>query len=198
MQNHTKKVLFLNKINKEKYKLDKFNVEEYDAYIYNEKDIATYVTTADCIPIIIYDKVKNAVSNIHSGWKGTINKIYIEAINEMKKEFDSNVSDLIVCLGPSIQKCCFSSEEESFKEKFTNVWNNEDEYLTYDKENNNKFYIDMPCLIKQDLIKLGVLEENIILSNICTMCNHDDFFSYRYNTQNNIKAYGTMGTFVGL
>lgn len=197
-QAHTNNVLYLNEENLEEYKFEKFNKSEYDAYIYNEKDIATFVTTADCIPIIIYDPIKNAVANIHSGWKGTISKIYIEAIKEMKLKFNSKVSDLIVCLGPSIQKCCFSSEEESFKEKFTNVWGNEENYITYDEKNKNKFYIDMPYLVKNDMLKLGVLEENIVLSNICTLCNKDDFFSYRYNTKNNIKDYGTMATLVGL
>ena len=85
---------------------------------------------------------------------GTIKKIYLNAFKIMQKKFGTNAEDLIVCVGPSINKCCFTSKEESFKKKFTDVFENEQEYLYYE-EDKETFHIDMPYLIKRDFINLG-------------------------------------------
>ena len=168
-----------------------------DGYICNEKNIATLVTTADCNPIIIYDFKKNIYANVHSGWKGTIKQIYLKAAKLMNEKFGCNFEDMIVCVGPSIKKCCFSSEDESFKKKFTDVWKYENEYIYYE-ENSKRFHIDLGYVIKKDLINLGVKEENIIIPDICTKCNCDMFFSYREATNKKYSDYGTMATIVTL
>lgn len=191
-QDHTSDVLIIDNENKEKYIYDKFNKEKYDAYITNESNIATLVTTADCNPIIIYDPIRNVLANVHSGWKGTIKKIYLNAIDLMINEFNSNIEDLIFCIGPSIKKCCFTSKDENFKNKFTSIWNYEREYIYY--ENNDIFHIDLSYVIKKDILEKGIKEKNISICDICTMCNHEDFFSYRYATKNNFEDYGTFAT----
>lgn len=192
-QAHTNNVLVINNQNKENYKFEIFSKDEYDAYITNEKNIATLVTTADCNPIIIYDPVKNILANVHSGWKGTIKKVYIEAIDVMLKMFNSNIEDLIFCIGPSIKKCCFTSKEKEFKEKFVNVWKYENEYICYD-EDNETFHIDLSYVIKRDILEKGIKEENISVCDICTMCNSNDFYSYRKSLQEKHNDYGTFAT----
>ncbi len=196
-QAHTDRVIILDKSNKNEYSFEKQNKEEVDGYITNTKNIATLITTADCNPIIIYDPKNNVVANVHAGWKGVINKIYINAINLMKEEFNSNVKDLIVCIGPSIRKCCFTSQEESFKEKFTQVFNYEDEYLSYDKDNIT-FHIDLITILKHELKYVGVEDSNIYVADICTRCNTDDFYSYRKAVQQKQEDYATMATIVEL
>jgi len=195
VQAHTDKILVIDNDNKENYIYGNDIDENYDSYIVKDKNIATFINTADCNPIIIYDPVKNIVANVHSGWKGTISKICIKTCEKMIKEFSSNPKDLIVCIGPSIRKCCFSSEEESFKKKFTDVWENEKEYIYYE-EDNKRFHIDLIYLIKKDLESLGI--KNIVIAEICTVCNSDDFFSYRVATKNKQQDYGLMATIVSL
>ena len=191
-QDHTSNILVITNENKEKYRYDKFNEEKYDAYVTNIPNIATLVTTADCNPIIIYDPIKNVVANVHSGWKGTIKKIYLKAIDVMKDKFNSNVEDLIFCIGPSIKKCCFTSKDEEFKNKFISIWKDENEYIYYEED--GTFHIDLSYVIKKDILKKGIKEENISICDICTMCNHNDFFSYRYATKNNFEDYGIFAT----
>ena len=116
--------------------------EEYDGYITKEKNIATLITTADCNPIIIYDTKKNIIANVHSGWAGTIKKISLKAVKLLQEKFNSNLEDLIVCIGPSIRKCCFSSEDQNFKKKFTDIWNFEEKYMYYE-ENMKRFHVDL-------------------------------------------------------
>lgn len=196
VQAHTDNILILDGLNKEKYELEKMNEEEYDAYITKESGISTVITTADCNPIIIYDPVNNVVANVHSGWKGTIKQIYLKTIKIMNEKFNSKYEDVILCVGPSISKCCFCSSDIKFKKQFTDIWPNEDEYITI--KENGEFYIDLTYVIRKDLIQLGLKDENIVLSNICTVCNSDICFSYRINTRRKDEDYATMGTFVQL
>ena len=115
----------------------------------------------------------------------------------MEKEFGSKVEDLVICIGPSIRKCCFSSEEESFKEKFTSVFNYENKYLEYE-DNSRRFHIDLIEILKTEFRKIGVEDKQIHVANICTRCNTKDFFSYRECVQKGMKDYGTMATIVEL
>lgn len=196
-QEHTDNILLINSKNKDKYLFSKYNNEKIDGYITNEKNIATLVTTADCNPIIIYDPANNVVANVHSGWKGTVKRIYLRAIDEMIEKYNSNISDLIFCLGPSICKCCFTSKEEEFKNIFLSTFDySEKEYISYD--NDGTFHIDLHYVIYNDLLKKGLKKENISFSNICTRCNYEDFYSYRYARQNEYNDYATMATIVSL
>lgn len=196
-QKHTDNILILDNNNKQKYKFENLSNDEYDGYITKEKNIATLITTADCNPIIIYDSKQNIIANVHSGWAGTIKKITIKAIKILNEKFNSNIEDLIVCIGPSIRKCCFSSEDESFKKKFIDIWDFEDEYIYYE-EDKKRFHIDLLYVIKKGLIDMGIKKENISDANICTMCNSEDFFSYRTYTKNKFNDYGVMATIVEL
>lgn len=196
-QDHTDKVIEINEENYKEYEFSLQNQELVDGYIVSQKDIATLITTADCNPIIIYDTKNNVVANVHAGWKGVINKIYINALDIMIKKYNSNVNDIVVCIGPSIRKCCFTSKEDSFKEKFTSVFENEEKYLTYD-DDKETFHIDLIYILKQELKKAGINPENIHVADICTRCNTKDFYSYRYAVQNGKKDYATMATIVEL
>lgn len=194
-QDHTDRVIVLDNKNKDEYLFERLSEDKVDGYVVNDSNIATLITTADCNPIIIYDTKNNIAANVHAGWKGVINKIYINAINIMIEKFNSKVEDLIVCIGPSIRKCCFSSEEESFKEKFTSVFKYTDEYLEY--ENNSKrFHIDLIHILKHEFKNIGILDKNIHVAGICTRCNTEDFYSYRAAVQKNKKDYATMATIV--
>lgn len=195
-QDHTDNILILDNENKDKYKFSNLSKECYDAYIVTKKDINTLVTTADCNPIIIYDPILNIYANVHSGWKGTLKKISLKAAKIMHEKFGSKYEDLIVCIGPSIRKCCFTSKEDEFKRKFTDVFPKEEEYISKDKE--GRYHFDLIHVIKDDFINIGVKKENIAICNICTCCNEDDFYSYRKATRRKDEDYATFATIVGL
>lgn len=194
--NHTNKVLILNELNKDKYRLSNFCSDEYDAYITKCKNIPIMINTADCIPIIFYDTSKNIVGLVHAGWRGVVSKIHREVIECFLSNFNSNVDDIIVCIGPCIRKCCFSSKDIEFKNIFTNIWENGAKYIEFLKD--GTFYIDIVKLVKNDLIDMGVSSKNIQDSNICTKCNSEDFFSNRVQKQLGFSHYGLFATIVML
>ena len=155
-------------------------LNDCDGVITNLKGVALTIATADCQSIFIYDNKKLVIANIHSGWKGTLKKILRNAIQIMIDKYECNTKELIVCIGPSILKCCFEVDKDvvdMFRKEFNNI---EDTIsLGEVKDGKQKYYIDTVEINKKELRELGVLEENIITSNICTKCSSDKYHSYR-------------------
>ena len=50
-------------------------LENVDAAITNKNNITIATTNADCTLILFYDPIKNVIANVHSGWRGTFQKI---------------------------------------------------------------------------------------------------------------------------
>lgn len=177
-QTHTDNVVVINEDN-----LDS-ELQDVDGVITKLKGVALTIATADCQSIILYDKKNEVIGNIHSGWKGTLNKILGNGINLMIKEFSSNVEDIIVCIGPSIMGCCFEVDKDvvdMFNNNFTDI----EKFIRLGeiKDGKQKYYIDTVEINKRELINLGILEENIYLSNVCTKCSSDTYYSYRVQGQ---------------
>lgn len=147
----------------------------YDGLSTNQPGIPLVTFYADCVPVLFLDPVKKAITAVHSGWKSTVKNISYEALVLMKNTYNSNYEDIIVAIGPSI---CMNSFEvgkevyDSFKEKF--IWC--DKYTEY---RNGKYYMGLQKIIKHVLMESGVPEKNILISDVCTKCNTDLFFSYR-------------------
>ena len=177
-QTHTNNVVVIDEEN-----IDS-ELQDVDGVITRLKGVALTIATADCQSIILYDKKNEVIGNIHSGWKGTLNKILGNAIKLMIEEYSSNVEDIIVCIGPSILECCFEVDKDVV-EMFLNNFNDIDEFIKLGdiKEDKQKYYIDTIGINKKELINLGVLEKNIYLSNICTKCSSDTYYSYRAHGQ---------------
>ena len=155
-------------------------LKDIDGLITQENNKILSLTFADCTPIYLYDKQKNIIGNIHSGWQGTIKKIAKYAIIQMKKGFNSNPKDIICVIGPTIRKCHFEVQED-VKSEFYNTFNymkNIDKIIEFNK-NTNSYFIDTVEINKELLKEEGILEDNIIDSKICTCCNSNIIHSYR-------------------
>ena len=119
-QCHTNNILAVK--NKTNIESPDFNLEKYkktDGLVTNKKNILLATTNADCILFLLYDPVKNVIANVHSGWKGTLKRIVVQAVNKMINEFGSKPKDIICCICPSIRKCHFEVSQD-VKELFQN------------------------------------------------------------------------------
>ena len=153
---------------------------DVDGLITNLKGVALLTSLADCQGILLYDAQKKVIGNIHSGWKGTLNKIIKNAIEIMQDNFNCNPKNIEAYICPSILKCCFEVDEDvvsMFKNNFDDI----DEYIFIGeiKDNKQKYYIDTVSINVKEMEKLGLLKENIYCSNICTKCHADKYHSYR-------------------
>lgn len=155
--------------------------ENVDGLITNKSEVVFSLSYADCIPLFFYEPIKKVIGNIHSGWKGTLNKIGQKAVLKMIQEYDCNPKDIICCIGPSIRKCHFEVKEdvyEMFYEKFLYT-GKIDSIIHKKKDIEDKYYIDTVLINKIILEEVGLKEKNIIDSGLCTVCNARFMHSYR-------------------
>lgn len=149
-----------------------------DGLITNEYDITFSLGFADCTPIYLYDPVKKVIGDIHSGWKGTLQRIGQIAIKNMIEEYNSNPKDIICCIGPCIKKCHFEVSKD-VKDLFENEFKEMDLIGIIENIGDSKYIIDTTKINENMMKQMGLKEENIIDSGICTVCNQDKMHSYR-------------------
>lgn len=152
-----------------------------DGLITNQKDITFSLSFADCTPIYLYDPLERVIGDIHSGWKGTLGRIGKVAVEKMIGEYNCNPKDIICCIGPCIKKCHFEVSKDVadlFKEEFCEM-KDIDEIITCVNSIEQKYVIDTTRINQNMMKEAGLLEENIIDSGICTVCNEGYMHSYR-------------------
>ncbi|WP_294795934.1 peptidoglycan editing factor PgeF [uncultured Fenollaria sp.] len=159
--------------------------DETDGLIGGHGDVLV-IKSADCLPVIIYDSVRECIAAVHSGWKGTANSIVKEAITKMVG-LGSRAADLKVYVGPHIQKASFEVKSD-VKEIFEKNFSYEG---IIEKKDETHYLIDLGRVVKCDAISMGVKEENIYISNVDTVTDQR-FHSYRRDK----KDYGLMYTMV--
>ena len=151
----------------------KYFLNETDAVITNLKNVCVAVKTADCVPVLVYDPVKQVVAAIHAGWRGAAQNIVQNTINQMIASFGSDPSDLWAGIGPSISPQIYEVGEEVWSQfapgfyQPTNPFKNEKRLLDLWKANHHQ------------LTSSGVPENQIEVAQICTLSNSEMFFSAR-------------------
>ena len=149
---------------------------EGDGLITNKSNIALVTKSKDCNSIFIIDTKNKILGNIHSGWKGTLHSIITIAINQMKEKYNSVSKDIKIVFNPSIRECCFEVDNDVY-DLFIKKYKDK----SYYQKVGNKYLINLVKIIKDEVKKLGIKEENIIDNNICTLCNRKLFNSHRNN-----------------
>ena len=136
---------------------------ETDGFITAEAGVALLVRMADCTPIVIYDPISKVIAALHSGWRGTVQKISQQAIVKMVNHFGTDVSDLIAYVGPSIDQEHYEVGSEVY-EAFEAIGNRD----CYFKAKGDKYILDMIQANIEVLKLAGVKIENIDFSTEST------------------------------
>lgn len=144
------------------------------------------IRTADCFPILLYDDKMQKIALIHSGWRGTLNKISEQALLKMKL-LGSNIRDIKVYVGAGISKEAFEVRRDVIDILHKNFSNIKDVYRRVSKE---KYLLDIKEVLIRNLLANGIKEKNIYVSNYCTYTN-PLFHSYRRDKE----EYGLMASF---
>lgn len=178
-----KEIGYLNQIHSDLVYIHDGEMHDGDAIITNEKQVGIGIFTADCVPVIIYDKKKKVAAAVHSGWRGTIQNIVIKAVEKMIKEYNISIEDLIVYIGPHNMQCCYEvSEELTFQFKSLELYKSSDIIKGRNLSLQN-------CIIEQ-LNSLGVRHHQIKTLDICTFCNEKyDLHSYRKHKEESGRMF---------
>ena len=191
-QTHTTNIRVVTEKDRGKGPARERDYTDIDGLITNVPGIILGTFHADCPPIYIVDPVNKAIGLVHSGWKGTKGEIGARAIEKMHEEYGTNAKDCICAIGPSICGDCYEIGEDVACE-FSNAYS-EDELLDNGilvPYPNGKYRLFLWNAIKLTLIKAGVLEENVITTDICTKCNPNLLFSHRvhHEKRGNLVAF---------
>ncbi|MCB0723625.1 MAG: peptidoglycan editing factor PgeF [Ignavibacteriae bacterium] len=156
---------------------------ECDATFTNKKDVFLTVSVADCLPVFLYDPVKRIISAIHAGWRGTANKITEKTIQQLITLYGIDPGNLVTYLGP-----CISQEYFEVGEEVGELFSEDVKYKKGDK-----YHIDLKKENTSQLIRLGVMKENIEISPHCTYGEKDTFHSYRRDREMSGRMFGVIG-----
>lgn len=151
-------------------------LQETDALMTNEPGICIAVMSADCVPILLYDKKNKAVGAVHAGWRGTVAKILEITLQEMKGAFGTNGKDLVAGIGPSVCQDSYEVGEEVIAAFDQAFGMNRDLMVP---QSDNKAKLDLWKANKIQLVNFGVSPANIEISDLCTVKNNTSFFSAR-------------------
>jgi YfiH family protein len=163
----------------------------WDALITDQPGVTVAVRTADCVPVLIYDRRKNAVAAVHAGWRGALAGIVPKTIQSMVARFDIQAGDLRVSIGPSAGPCCYEVDQAVLEPLRSR---RQDWPALLQNDEGNKARLDLKALVRRQTAESGIPSEHITVVNVCTICHPSLFYSYRREGRVN----GTMFSGIAL
>lgn len=160
-----------------------------DALLTDQRGVCIGVSTADCIPVLLHDDEHHAIAAIHAGWRGTLARIVHKTVLEMQLAYKTNPKTLRAIIGPGISLKNFEVGDEVYEAFQQAAFDMEAIAEEQIKRNpgaadpsklfEKKWHINLPLANRLLLEHVGVPEENILVSEICTYDNADEYFSAR-------------------
>ena len=147
---------------------------ECDALITNEPGVALVVFTADCTPILLHDPVTGAVGAAHAGWRGTAMGIAGKTAEAMVRQYGCDPKNIRAAIGPNIGFCCFETDRDVPDAMVAALGQEAEPFI---RPNGSKYYVNLKEINALWLRKAGV--ENIEISDACTVCRPDIYWSHR-------------------
>jgi polyphenol oxidase len=160
-----------------------------DGLITNVADVPLFIFIADCAALSFFDPKRNVIGIGHAGWRGAVGGIARKMIEAMNAAFDSNPTDILVGISPSIGPCCYQVREdvvEAFQEAY-----HEQASAFFVQQPDGSIHLDIWKALTCQLRSSGIQEEHIELASICTTCHTDVFYSNR-------AEGGRTGRFTGM
>jgi YfiH family protein len=140
-----------------------------DGFITTQKELVLLIKTADCPAVLLIDPQQQVIAAVHAGWRGVVNGILEKVMRLLADQFNSQPAKILCAAGPAMRSCCYEVQED--------VWKifPEDVIIRRDE----KYFLDLPLLIRQKLLGQGIIENHLDDSDLCTSCRADLFFSHR-------------------
>lgn len=151
---------------------------DVDGLITDIPGITLVTFFADCVPLYFLDPVHKAIGLSHSGWRGTVKRMGQVTVDAMKEAFGTRPEDIIACIGPSICGDCYEVGEE-VADEFADAFHERYHDVILLKKQNGKYQLDLWKANEIVLKEAGIKGDNLAVTNICTYCNPQLFFSHR-------------------
>ncbi len=162
-----------------------------DAVITRKRNVLIGVAVADCVPILLYDSGRGICGSVHAGWRGTAKGILRKTVERFCKDFYADPRDIVVAIGPAIRWCCYCVGSDVLHAVMVETGEGD-----YYERRDGKICLDLPSANRQQAVHSGVPERNIWVSDECTYCSPDRYYSYRYARGPTGRQGGFIGVFV--
>ena len=149
-------------------------IEGVDAVMTDVPQLCIGVSTADCIPVLLYDSIHRAVSAVHAGWRGAVLRIVQKAVEAMHDTYGTAPADLQAVIGPGISLDSFEVGDEVYNQFLSAGFD-----MQPISRRDAKWHIDLPMCNRLQLMEAGVPADHIQMTNICTYQQYDRYFSAR-------------------
>ena len=161
--------------------VDKKSAFSCDGYATVESGLPIGIKTADCVPILLEARNDDgeviAVSAVHAGWRGTAERIAEVAVEKLCS-FGTEPKNIYVAIGPCIDECCYEVGND-FTDKIVEKLGQNYENKFINKMENGSLFANLKGMNFEILLACGVPMENIDISDMCTCCNPEFFYSHR-------------------
>ena len=160
---------------------------ECDGYVTDRPGVALCIKTADCVPILLADEDAGVIGAVHAGWKGTASGIVAECIR-MMCVLGASAGRIKAAVGPAIGKCCYEVGSD-VREEFERLCGKRfaKRFILPAEDRPGKYLADLAGANRAHLEDAGLDGANIDVSDMCTSCRSDLFYSHR-------KGGGQRGT----
>lgn len=159
-----------------------------DAVITKQKGLLIGIQVADCVPILLCDPEKQVVGAVHAGWRGTAQAILKKTLQTFSDTFFSDPAHILIAIGPSIRKCCYEVGGDVVRAVSHTTGTGD-----YSAARGDKFLLDLAAANQIQAVTMGVPEDNIWISDDCTFCSPEKFFSYRFGKGSAGRQAGFIG-----
>ncbi|AZB42850.1 peptidoglycan editing factor PgeF [Bacillus sp. FJAT-42376] len=163
---------------------------ETDGIYTKQPNLVLALAYADCVPVFFYEEETGLVGIAHAGWKGSVLDIGGAMIRRFEEE-GADIRHIQAVIGPSIGACCYKVDERVIAE-VDKLFEGHEE-LPYIEAEPGQYSLDLKKLNKALLLKAGLHRENISVSNRCTSCEEDLFFSHRRDLGKTGRMVGFIG-----
>lgn len=163
---------------------ERFADDAVDGLVTNVPGACLVAYGADCPSVYLVDPCHHAIGLVHAGWKGTFGRIPDVAIKMMEEKYGSRPQDMYAAIGPSICESCYEMGDEIY-DRLASEWSRADADALMKRHENGKYHLDLWKANRMTLERAGIPAEHIAVTNICTCCNADTFYSYRAGRMEN-------------
>lgn len=150
---------------------------ECDGLITDELGLCLAVFTADCVPVLLYDPVRRCIAAVHSGWRGTALSIAPKAVEQMVADYGCRRENILAAVGPCISGCCFETHADVPDAMLDALGQGIAPFIS--PLPNEKFLVDLKGIVAHGLSLAGLREEHIHVTDHCTACRTDLYWSHR-------------------
>lgn len=154
------------------------DIKEVDGLVTDIPGIPLITFYADCVPLFFYDKKRKVIAMAHSGWRGTVKRIGAKMITCMKENYGSAPEDIICAVAPSICQACYEVSEDVAGEFLSAFGEKCDTAMLYAK-GSGKYQLNLHRACEITLLEAGIRPDHLDITDLCTCCNPDFFYSHR-------------------